>query len=502
MGIFQQFPYTNFHELNLDEILKIVKELAAEYKTNEEKINDILNMLKNIELIEDIFIDNQEELQAAINEPKYDTYFMSAFEIDATINIPDDRDLNDVKFIGGTITLNADGFTNPSIGPGSSTSCAVPSFVGTSFIGKFAHVIFADGFYILGGNFDNCVFKDVSLINGAKCVQSTNFDSCRFIANNETPTFIQTNALYDVKFSACDLEADYLPMFINVEHDETWGALGTTCRQLSLVNCVTEGRSNSLIRFNDGDVELYGHYAEGNHKPLIEIYKAASQTYGFHSISIFNSFLNTVSTDKCIVAVDEDYNYENTSFICIGCVINNCILVNTNKFLRYVVEGNKLVGTTKVYPSKVLSKVGAAYDFDNALGRSYTNGMAFFKTNSRTIYVMPEITLITFSSVYSGATTPFIVVAGTRASSGSPGAFAYCLSHPSITITAAYDSSLDLVELTLPNELGVINTVHNMSAVGMRRIYGDSTGIDYYRSEARNGFTPLEVKEIFVSPNV
>ena len=35
MGIFQQFPYTNFHELNLDEILKIVKE-------NTDKINDFI----------------------------------------------------------------------------------------------------------------------------------------------------------------------------------------------------------------------------------------------------------------------------------------------------------------------------------------------------------------------------------------------------------------------------------------------------------------------------
>lgn len=31
MGVFQQFPYSNFHEMNLDEIIKIVKQLADEW---------------------------------------------------------------------------------------------------------------------------------------------------------------------------------------------------------------------------------------------------------------------------------------------------------------------------------------------------------------------------------------------------------------------------------------------------------------------------------------
>lgn len=30
MGIFRQFPYSNFHELNMDEIIKILKTLTIE----------------------------------------------------------------------------------------------------------------------------------------------------------------------------------------------------------------------------------------------------------------------------------------------------------------------------------------------------------------------------------------------------------------------------------------------------------------------------------------
>ena len=31
MGIFQQFPYSNFHEMNLDQIIKIMREMQDEW---------------------------------------------------------------------------------------------------------------------------------------------------------------------------------------------------------------------------------------------------------------------------------------------------------------------------------------------------------------------------------------------------------------------------------------------------------------------------------------
>ena len=36
MGIFQQFPYTNFHEMNLDQIIKLVQQLGDDWKTYKE----------------------------------------------------------------------------------------------------------------------------------------------------------------------------------------------------------------------------------------------------------------------------------------------------------------------------------------------------------------------------------------------------------------------------------------------------------------------------------
>ena len=32
MGIFQQFPYSNFHEMNLDQIIKIMRQMQDEWE--------------------------------------------------------------------------------------------------------------------------------------------------------------------------------------------------------------------------------------------------------------------------------------------------------------------------------------------------------------------------------------------------------------------------------------------------------------------------------------
>lgn len=47
MGLFEHFPYTNFHELNLDWILEKMKELEVTNESLENKILDILNDWKN-----------------------------------------------------------------------------------------------------------------------------------------------------------------------------------------------------------------------------------------------------------------------------------------------------------------------------------------------------------------------------------------------------------------------------------------------------------------------
>lgn len=69
MGIFRQFPYSNFHEMNLDEIIKIVRELADEwvayqakwsklYEDTEEALNDfkeyVYQYFENLDLQDEV----------------------------------------------------------------------------------------------------------------------------------------------------------------------------------------------------------------------------------------------------------------------------------------------------------------------------------------------------------------------------------------------------------------------------------------------------------------
>lgn len=47
MGIFQQFPYSNFHEMNLDQILKIIKDLQDTWNSTESEWNSYKEFIDN-----------------------------------------------------------------------------------------------------------------------------------------------------------------------------------------------------------------------------------------------------------------------------------------------------------------------------------------------------------------------------------------------------------------------------------------------------------------------
>ena len=47
MGIFQQFPYTNFHEMNLDQIIKIMREMQDEWAETQQEWSDMQAFITN-----------------------------------------------------------------------------------------------------------------------------------------------------------------------------------------------------------------------------------------------------------------------------------------------------------------------------------------------------------------------------------------------------------------------------------------------------------------------
>ena len=59
MGIFQQFPYSNFHEFNLDQIIKIMREMQDEWEATKTEWNDmkdfINNYFDNLDVSEEVY---------------------------------------------------------------------------------------------------------------------------------------------------------------------------------------------------------------------------------------------------------------------------------------------------------------------------------------------------------------------------------------------------------------------------------------------------------------
>lgn len=76
MGLFEQFPYTNFHELNLDWLLERMKEIAGRMTTVEETVAELRREMA--EFFDDLNL--QEEVNAKIDEMVEDGSFLAAVQ--------------------------------------------------------------------------------------------------------------------------------------------------------------------------------------------------------------------------------------------------------------------------------------------------------------------------------------------------------------------------------------------------------------------------------------
>lgn len=71
MSIFNEYPYTNFHELNLDWLLKKIKELAEEWTTFETQFQTLQDAFDDLKAYVDNYFDEldvQEEVNNAVDE--------------------------------------------------------------------------------------------------------------------------------------------------------------------------------------------------------------------------------------------------------------------------------------------------------------------------------------------------------------------------------------------------------------------------------------------------
>ena len=98
MGLFEQFPYTNFHDLNLDWIIKALKDLDKKVDTIEERITEAAKIYVDARIKE--FVDGpMQDMQNQINalDTEMDTFQASINKQFANYTAATDKKLADFQ---------------------------------------------------------------------------------------------------------------------------------------------------------------------------------------------------------------------------------------------------------------------------------------------------------------------------------------------------------------------------------------------------------------------
>lgn len=89
MGLFDQFPYTNFHELNLDWLMQAMKNLESVYKGLKDEIQQTIDFVNNFEEHADELIDDRIVIAMAHYQQKLIAVETLVKQLEAEINKDD-----------------------------------------------------------------------------------------------------------------------------------------------------------------------------------------------------------------------------------------------------------------------------------------------------------------------------------------------------------------------------------------------------------------------------
>lgn len=349
------------------------------------------------------------------------------------------------SFSNGIFELNSNLFTWQT----PSAYYSSPNFVGCTFIGN-GNSIFVDGAYTLGGNFVNCNFIDCAFVHNGTFVQSPKFINCYF-ENTVNNTFIHTERSYEARFISCRVEAQNKAILID--------AYGTTANtqtlsQITFANCVIEGQSNYVVKTHDCEITINNCYTEANSMPFVKVL-ATNRASAILSISITDTKIDMpIGTNF----VEIDSTYENTKwshFVCKNTSVSRGNLININNLHYFDVDGVRIISGGTRLPSKELSKV-----------YPQKNSVIEFSGDARHCIVKKFPCLITFDSSDGGWHTNLYFVSLSH--NNTPKAI--CLSDPTKTPSAVYDSETGYVDVALHTNRGVYE---NSSAVLLNGLVND-----------------------------
>ena len=176
MGLFDQFPYTNFHELNLDWLLKLVKELNS---TVENFI--ALNTIKYADPIQ-WNITTQYEPNTIVIDPLTGTAYLSTKPVPAGVSLSNEEYWTVVFDLSEFITRNAQNFTDRIESETTSTATfdsAVGQWIiwGDTLYHAISPITTGDA-YVIGSNIEHITMENlynliINMINNEATARST-----------------------------------------------------------------------------------------------------------------------------------------------------------------------------------------------------------------------------------------------------------------------------------------------------------------------------------------
>ena len=384
---------------------------------------------------------------------KHSAYACGRITVNSPITLTERSVTNVKSFSDGVFVLNSTLFTWET----PSSYHASPNFVNCTFIGN-GNSLFVDGAYVLGGKFVNCKFINCSIVQNGKLVQSMRFVNCYFENAVDTP-LIHAKQVYETRFISCQAESPNKGIIVD--------AYGTdenmiTIHQLSFLDCIFEGQTNYIVRTHDGDVVINNCYTETNSMSFAKFLASNRANTPMLRVKISDCKINPTAN---VFFVDIDSSYEGAKwsfFTCYDSGISVGKLVNTNNLYLFAVERCSVTSGGKLLPSKELSKV---YQLKNSIVDFTTPGHCIVKK-------FP--CLITFDSYEGGYRTNlyFVSLSG---SSNRP--LVICLSDPTKTPTATYDSETGYVDVTLHSAR---QNFQNTSAVLLNGLTNNLVRNDYW----------------------
>ena len=190
------------------------------------------------------------DFEAALRDDYKGPIIGKLVEITQPIDITD-LNLNSKQFLNCVFVLHDDMFT------WANAYRTLPRFNNCYFYGN-GNAIVKDGLYIVETEFINCIFENISLILNAEYVQTTLFDSCRFVGNK---TLIDTLAGNVITFRNCVCESDFTGQLL-VSHD-TPGSRFVSIGSLTVEKCMLESQTRTpFVIVKGGNISLINSYFE------------------------------------------------------------------------------------------------------------------------------------------------------------------------------------------------------------------------------------------------